>query len=115
LEELIRYAEEFIKAHMNHERLSLYRLVIAENSVESAIGQIFREVNQSRRKKPLIEYLRDRLSLPDPAEGADIFCAMLLYSRSQILIGARDIPDDYEIRDMAENAVKIFVNGVLGF
>lgn len=113
LEELIRFAEDFISLHMQKQRLSLYRMMIAEGGAETGIGMLFKNFNQSRRKKNLVEYLKDRVGVSEPEQYADMFCAMLLYSRPQILMGNEEIPDAEEIRNISQTAVEIFINGLL--
>ncbi|MGE4318374.1 MAG: TetR/AcrR family transcriptional regulator [Deferribacterales bacterium] len=113
LEELIRYGEDLILYHMQPQRLEFWRLMVAEGGRSGNIGKMFREINQTARKTPLINYLRDNLNMSEPEKLADMFCSLLLYTRPQILMGSADVPDAEAVRDHAQLSAEIFVNGLL--
>lgn len=114
LEELIRFGENFISVHMDRDRLSLYRIMMAESGEGNQLSQVFKDKAQSVRKAPFIAFLKDRVNLSEPEDSADIFCSMLLCFRNQIILGNKEIPDDYNIRKHAEFCAEIFINGVIG-
>ncbi|WP_303850042.1 TetR/AcrR family transcriptional regulator [Seleniivibrio woodruffii] len=113
--ELKKFGIQFISMHMARHRLELFRMMIAESRDGSEIGGMFKSMIQDARRKPLTEFLSDRLSVKEADRMANLLITMLLSMRSPILMNTRDVPCTDEIEKHAETCVKLFLNGVKGF
>jgi TetR/AcrR family transcriptional repressor of mexJK operon len=110
-EELEMFAKTFVALHLTEERLGLFRLIISESIHAVELGEIFVETAPSARKKSLSEYFSDRLHTDDADKDADIFAAMLLHVRNDILMGVAAIPDSDWIAAHCKYVTEIFLSG----
>jgi len=110
-EELENFAEEFVALHLTQERLGLVRLIISESLQAVEIGEIFHETAPAARKKSLSKYISEKLNTDDPDKDADIFSAMLLHVRNDILTGVAVIPDRDWIAAHSKYVTELFLSG----
>lgn len=110
-EELEMFAKEFVALHLTEERLGLFRLIISESLHAGELGEIFFATAPSARKKSLSEYISDKLHTDDPNKDADIFAAMLLHVRNDILMGVAAIPDTDWIAFHSKYVTELFLSG----
>lgn len=110
-EELETFAKEFVALHLTEERLGLFRLIISESIQTSELGDIFFRTAPSARKRSLSKYISEKLYTDAPDKDADIFSAMLLHVRNEILMGVAEIPDTDWIAAHSKYVTEIFLSG----
>lgn len=110
-EELEAFAKAFVALHLTEERLGLFRLIISESSQAGELGDIFFKTAPSARKKSLSEYISEKLNTDDPDKDADIFTAMLLHVRNEIIIGVSAIPEAGWIAAHSKYVTELFLSG----
>ncbi|HEV7164270.1 MAG: TetR/AcrR family transcriptional regulator [Gammaproteobacteria bacterium] len=112
-------ARQIVKKVMEHDRLALYRLLIAESQRFPELGHIFYESGPQVTRKYLADYFteqnaRGTMHVANPAITADQFFGLLsgCYPKAQLGIGplpAQDYLDGY-----IENAVSMFMSAYGG-
>jgi TetR/AcrR family transcriptional repressor of mexJK operon len=109
--ELEKFAKAFVALHLTEERLGLFRMVISESTHVGELGAIFFATAPSARKESLANYLSEKLQTNDPDKDADLFAAMLLHVRNDILMGVAAIPDTDWIASHSKYVTDIFLLG----
>lgn len=110
-EELEAFANGFLTLHMTEERLGLFKLILTESSHIRELGETFFKIAPSARKKSLSAYFSEKLVTDVPDRDANIFSAMLLSDRNNILMGVSPVPDADEIAVHCTYVTELFLSG----
>lgn len=108
---LYQFAIGFIRFHVTEKHLSVYRLLISESKNAPELTSCFFEVGESQTDKVLSAFLEERLGVPNGEQTARLWTAMLIETRSSVLVGMPP-PSTKEIELHAKDATNFLLQSV---
>ena len=111
-DELMRFGQAFVEAHMSEKRLGMYRLMLCESRQYKEIADVFSQQAQPNWLPALVTFLEEQ-GIDNAKTLATMFTAMLLVKRNLILMGIVNTPGTKELAEHVELTVKVFCHGIV--
>lgn len=107
-EALLRFAEGFIRWHLEDEPLNIFRLLVAESGKSPEIVTTFFTAAPDETNAILTKFFSERLGVEHPSESIRLWTSMLLTYRDDVLLGLGR-PGDPEIAQLAVSATRLML------
>ena len=105
---LVGFAEGFIRWHIEDEPLRVFKLLVAESVKSPEIIETFFATAPDETNAALSNFLKERLSVPDPDQRIILYTSMLSAYRDDAVFG-RGRPDDQQIAWLAKTATRMLL------
>jgi AcrR family transcriptional regulator len=110
--ELNNFGRDLLAFHLTHAALGVYKLMLSEGEQEDLLNP-FMKAGPNRVMKPLMEFLQKRFpELEDVAFCAQMFAAMVLVPRNQLIMQGKGRITRSEQEQHVNKVVKLFLQGM---
>lgn len=105
---LLGFAKGFVAAHLHPDHLATFRLLITEHNQVPGMTEVFHGVGADNTELALVDFFKERLLIPEPADLIHMWTGMLLSLRTEVLMG-RPLPSSQQIEAYAEQATHFLI------
>lgn len=105
------FSQGFIRFHLTEKHLAIFRLLVSESKKAPELTSGFYEIGPGQTDKLLSEFLAERIGIKNNKHIAQLWTAMLLESRSSVLIGMKK-PSEKQIESHARKVTEFLLSAI---